>query len=50
MHVNITSHTLKLQDTKSIYKNQLFFHILTMKYHQKEKLRKQYHLQLHQKE
>ena len=38
-----------LQDTKLIFRNMLSFYILTMNY-QKEKLRKQPHLPLHQKE
>ena len=38
-----------LQDTKSIHKNLLHFYTLTTNY-QKKKLRKQFHLQLHQKE
>ena len=40
--------SVKLQDTKSIYKNLLRFYMLIMNY-QKEKLRKQSHLQLHKK-
>ena len=39
----------KLQDTRLIYKNLLHLYMLTISY-QKEKLRKQSHLQLHQKE
>ena len=40
----------KLQDTKSLHeKNESHFYTLTVNY-QKEKLRKQFHLQLHQKE
>ena len=39
----------KLLVTKSIYKNLLHFYTLITNY-QNEKLRKQYHLQLHQKE
>ena len=35
---------VKLQDTKLIYRNLLYFHTLTMNY-QKSKLRKQSHLQ-----
>ena len=41
--------TVKLQSTISIYKHLLHFYTLTTKY-KKEKLRKQSHLQLHQKE
>ena len=41
--------SVKLKDTKSIYINSLHFYSLTMNYH-KQKLRKQSHLQLHQKE
>ena len=41
---------VKLHDTKVIHKNQLSFYTLRKKKYQKEKLRKQSHLQLHQKE
>jgi len=41
--------TTKFQDTKLIHKNLLHFHTLITNY-QKEKLRKQSHLQLHKKE
>ena len=40
--------SVKMQDTKSIYKNQLYFYILTSNC-QKYKLRKKSHLWLHQK-
>ena len=40
--------SVKLQNTKSTNKNLLHFYTLIIKY-QKEKLRKQSHLQLHQK-
>ena len=40
---------VKLQDTKLIHRNQLHFYKLTTK-DQKEKLEKQSHLSLHQKE
>ena len=40
---------VKSQDTKLIHRNQLYFHILTIK-DQKEKLEKQSHLPFHQKE
>ena len=40
---------VKLQNTKLIYRNPLHFYTLIMKY-QKEKLKKQSHLPLHQKE
>ena len=39
---------VKLQDTKLINRNLLHFYTLTTK-DQKEKLRKQFHLQLHKK-
>ena len=41
--------SVKFQDTKLIHTNQLNFYILTKK-DQKEKLGKQSHLPLHQKE
>ena len=41
--------SVKLQDTKLIQRNLLHFHTLTTK-HEKEKLKKQSHLPLHQKE
>ena len=41
--------SMKLQDTKLIHRNLLHFYTLTTK-DQKEKLRKQSHLPLHQKE
>ena len=41
--------SVKLQDTKLKYRNLLHFYTLTTNY-QKEKLRKQSLLQLHQKE
>ena len=41
--------SVTLQDIKLKYRNLLCFYILAMNY-QKEKLRKQSHLQLHQKE
>ena len=41
--------SVKLQDTKLKHKNLLHFYTLTTSY-QKEKLRNQSHLQLHQKE
>ena len=40
---------VKLQDTKLIHKSLLHFYTLTMK-EQKEKVKKQSHLPLHQKE
>ena len=40
--------SVKLLDTKSLYKNVLYFFILITNY-EKEKLRKQSRLQLHQK-
>ena len=40
--------SVKLQDTKITYRNPLCFYTLITKY-QKEKLRTQGHLQLHQK-
>ena len=40
---------VKLQDTKLTYRNLVYFYTFIMNY-QKEKLRKQSHLQLHQKE
>ena len=40
--------TIKLHDTKLMYRNLLHFYTLTTKYH-KEKLRKQSHLWSHQK-
>ena len=39
---------MKFQDTKFTYRKQLHFYTLIMNY-QKEKLRKQSHLKLHQK-
>ena len=39
----------KAEDKKSVYKKILYFYTLIMNYH-KEKLKKQYHLLLHQKE
>ena len=41
--------SVKLQDSKSMYRNLWSFYILIMNY-EKEKLRKQFYLQLHQKE
>ena len=41
--------SVKLHDTKLIYRNLLHFYTLTMNY-EKEKLKKQSHLQSHQKE
>ena len=41
--------SVKLRDTKVIYRNLLHFYLLTTNY-QKEKIRKQLHFQLHQKE
>ena len=41
--------SVKLQDTKLIYRNLLHFYTLATNYH-KEKLRKQSHLPFHQKE
>ena len=41
--------SVKLQDTKLIYRNLLHFYTLLTNY-QKEKLRKHFHLLLHQKE
>ena len=41
--------SIKLQNTKSMYRNLFYFYTLTANY-QKEKLRKQFHLKLQQKE
>ena len=46
--LDLISEFKKLQDTKSIHRNHLYFYILTIK-NQKEKLRNQSHLPLKQK-
>ena len=46
--LEVINHLVKLQDTKSIYRNLLHFYTLIMNY-QKEKLRKHSHLPSHQK-
>ena len=47
--LELISEFSKVQDTKSIHRNHLYFHILTMK-NQKEKLRNQSYSLLQQKE
>lgn len=47
--LELIQYSVKLQDSKSAYKNQLHLYTLTTN-HPKRKLRKQYHLQSHQKE
>ena len=47
--VDSSMNLVKFQDTKLIHRNLLHSYILTIKY-QKQKLRKQSHLPLHQKE
>ena len=47
--LGLSMNSVKLHDTKLIYKHLLHFYILTVNY-EKEKLKKQSHLSLHQKE
>ena len=47
--LELISEFSKVQDTKSVHRNHLYFYILTMK-NQKEKLRNQSHSPLQQKE
>ena len=48
-HYSLSINLVNFQGTKLIYKNLLYFYILTIN-NQKEKLRKQTHLQSHLKE
>ena len=47
--LKLLKNSVKLQDTELTYRNLLNFHTLTENY-QKEKLRKHYYLQSHQRE